>query len=476
MKKLIFVALLLVAAVGVVLWQVNVRRGELADASGGAGRPGGRMAGGATPVAVAPINRSTVRDLQLFTGTLLPREQSVVSPKIAGRLEQLTVDIGDRVTSGQLVAVLDDDEYARQVEMAQAELEVAQANVEETISNRGLIAKELERVQTLRQSKVASEADLDVALSQARSVEARHRVALAQVDQRKAALRAAEIRRSYTRIAPEWTNGADVRVVGERFVNQSDMLRAHDPIVTLLDVSVMTAVVAVTERNYPRIHLGQVVSVQADALGDQTFQGRVVRIAPVVRERSRDARVEIEIDNAESLLVPGMFVRTEVEFARRDDALVVPTEAVVRRQEQQGVFIADADSGTARFVPLKLGIVEREMVEVLEPADLSGHVVVLGQHLLEDGGKIIIPAAANPDGASGNSGKEPASKPSGAGKPPADKQNTGEPDQNSEDSAPADAAPPAITAAPLGHLSQSARQLAASADASPAAHERGARQ
>ena len=384
MKKAV-VTIIILTVIALITWQIVVRVKQAAET---VAAPRGR---GSTPVAVVDVTRGTVHDVQLFTGTLQPRSQFVVAPKIAGRLHRLTVDIGDRVTSGQLLAVLDDDEYARQEEMAQAELEVAEANVEEWLSTQDLVTRELQRVQTLREKQIASVADLDTAEAQARSTTAKYRVALAQVDQRKAALRAAQIRRSYTRIAPEWSDGAPQRVVGERFVNQSDTLRANDPIVTLLDVSVLTAVIGVTERNYSRMHVGQTVDLRTDAHGDRVFQGRVVRIAPLVRERSREARVEIEIDNSHGLLVPGLFVRAEVEFQRQENATIVPSEAIVRRGDQRGVFIVNADNNTARFVPLTIGITQQQITQVIEPQDLSGSVVILGQHLLEDGGAITLP-------------------------------------------------------------------------------------
>lgn len=400
MKRAI-VAILIAALVGLLAWQIVVRVGDSAE---GIVKKVGGPGGGATPVAVVDIARATVRDLQLFTGTLVPRNQSVVAPKIAGRLERLTVDIGDRVSKGQLIALLDDDEYARQVEMAAAELEVAEANVEESLSTQALLARELERVRTLREKQIASVADLDTAEAQSRAASAKYRVAKAQVDQRKAALRAAEIRRSYTRIVAEWSDGAQERVVGERFVNQSDMLRANDPIITLLDVSKVTAVVGVTERNYARMHIGQTVQLRTDAYPDREFEGKVVRIAPQVREQSREGRVEIEIDNNDGLLVPGLFVRAEVEFERQDEAIVVPSESIVRRGEQRGVFVINADKSTARFVAVKMGIVERNVTQIVEPHDLSGQVVVLGQHLLEDGGKILLPQAAAGERGSGKAG------------------------------------------------------------------------
>lgn len=417
MKKTVIVILVL-AAVGWLGWMIY---GRLTAPAAAAGRGGPQ----ATPVAVAAVERGSIRDIQTFTGTLLPKSQFVVSPKTAGRLETLKVDIGDEVASGQLIATLDDAEYARLVEQAQAEKDVAEANVEEVRSTREMVQREYERAKALREKGIASPAELDTAETQFKAADAKLKVAQAQVAQREAALKAANVRLSYTQIAPEWNGGQAKWVVGERFADQGVMLRANDPIVSLLDLSTVTAVVYVTERDYPKIHLGQKVSVTTDAFGGRVFEGLVARLAPVVKETSRQARVEVEIPNTDRALKAGMFVRAQVEFQMHREATLVPSDAVVRRNEKLGVFLADLEAKKARFVAVELGIVEGERTEILKPA-LSGSVVVLGQHLLEDGSGIVLPAA--PEAAE--------QKPATAGPPGQDARATVQ-DAGSETSSPA---------------------------------------
>lgn len=110
----------------------------------------------------------------------------------------------------------------------------------------------------------------------------------------------------------------------------------------------------------------------------------------MLKESSRQARVEIEVPNPEQLLKPGMFVRAKIEFARHDNAMLIPFTALVRREDKEGIFIADLNNLKARFVPVTTGIINGELVEVIEPK-ISGLVVTLGNHLLEDGSDIILP-------------------------------------------------------------------------------------
>jgi multidrug efflux pump subunit AcrA (membrane-fusion protein) len=187
-------------------------------------------------------------------------------------------------------------------------------------------------------------------------------------------------------------------------------LQANQSIVSILQNDPLTAVVHVVEKDYPKVHVGQQAIVSTDAYPDKTFTGGIVRIAPLLKETSRQARVEIEIANADHLLKPGMFIRAQIEFARHDNATLVPLAALVKRNGKQGVFVAKAaqdndaqsprnepnnvkasppSARRASFVPVTVGIISGEVVEVLEP-QILGSVVTIGNHLLEDGSEITV--------------------------------------------------------------------------------------
>ncbi len=208
--------------------------------------------------------------------------------------------------------------------------------------------------------------------------------------QKEATLKAADVRLSYTKVQAFWEDGDEPRVVGERFVDEGALLQVNEPIVSILENNTLIALVYVIERDYQKIKVAQQSVVTTDAYPDKTFTGSVVRIAPMLKESSRQARVEIEVPNPEQLLKPGMFVRAKIEFARHDNAMLIPFTALVRREDKEGIFIADLNNLKARFVPVTTGIINGELVEVIEPK-ISGLVVTLGNHLLEDGSDIILP-------------------------------------------------------------------------------------
>lgn len=364
-------------------------------------------------VETQPIRKDVIKDIGVFTGSLLPKSQFVVAPKVTGWLKQLLVNVGDTVRQNQVIAILDDEEFTQQVEQAKAELQVARANADNCATDLDLAQREYERAKTLREKQIASASELDEAEATFNACQTKLKVSLAQVTQKQAALEGANLRLSYAKVHAFWENADQTRAVGERFVDEGALLQANQPIVSILQNDPLTAVVHVVEKDYPKVQVGQQAIVSTDAYPDKIFSGGIVRIAPLLKETSRQARVEIEISNADYLLKPGMFIRAQIEFARHDNATLVPLAALVKRNGKQGVFIAlrlgPGGRGTpapgaganldnnpalgawrASFVPVTVGIISGEVVEVLEP-QISGSVVTMGNHLLEDGSEITMP-------------------------------------------------------------------------------------
>lgn len=407
----VFWLFLLIVLVGLGVWQGH-RRLTAANPSAGVGGGGARGAM-AVPVEVQPVTVGTIRDVRTFSGTLLPASHFVVAPKIAGRLALLTANVGDPVRNGQLLARIEDDEYVQRVEQFRAEVQVAEAAVTQAQSVLDVARREFARADALRRKEVASESELDASEAQFKSAEAGLQVALAQVAQRQAALRGAEIQLSYTTIHAVWENGGAPRVIGERFVDEGAMLRVGDPLLSVVDIGSLIAVITVIERDYPLMRVGQSATLTTDAYADRAFQGEVRRVAPLLQEASRQARVEIEVPNADGLLKPGMFMRVRLEFARKDDATLVPVAAIVRRDGATGVFAVDQETAVANFVPVTRGIVNSGHVEILQPP-LSGVVVTLGQHLLADGSAVVLPGRGGGKPGAGRSGEE---QPGGGARP-----------------------------------------------------------
>lgn len=380
-KKILFLFVLILTIL--VLWRVGKIIFKKSNQSG--------FRFPAVAVEIKPLETGTIRDVGQFSGTLIPKSQFVVAPKVSGKLKKLYVNIGDRVVKGQVVAQLDDEEYLQQVAQAEADLKVAKANFEDAKNSLELAKKELERAETLHKKGILSDAQLDSVRAQFQAQEAKFKVSEAQVANREAALETAKVRLSYTKIIATWETGNNVRYVGERFVDEGALLSVNTPIISIIELQPITCVIHATDKEYFRIKIGQDVSVTSSVFPDKKFHGKVVRLAPLLKETSRQARVEVDIENEEGLLKPGMFVNAEIEFGRKENAKIVPFSSIVSRGNLQGIFLADMENKKAIFIPVKVGIIEGEKAEILEPSDINGYVVTLGQHLLQDGMGIILP-------------------------------------------------------------------------------------
>ncbi len=385
MKKLIVIVIIL----GIVGYGSWVAYQKIKAAENPAGT---RRAATAVPVEIQPVVKDTIQDVGVFTGSLTPKSQFTVAPKVSGWLKELFVNVGDTVTRNQVIAVLDDADYTQQVEQAKAELLVAKANAQNSVSELELAKREYERVKALRDKQIASASELDGAEASFNSAKTRLDVSNAQVEQKDSALKAAELKLSYTKVQAFWESNDPnaTRVVGERFVDVGTLLQANQPIVSILENDLLVAVIFVVEKDYSKIKINQSAIIDTDAFPGETFTGKIVRIAPMLIESSRQARVEIEIPNPKQLLKPGMFVRTNLLFATHENATLVPRAAVVRRNDTTGVFIVDTAQKKVSFVPVTTGIMNNEVAEILKP-ELSGFVATLGNHMLEDGSAVTLP-------------------------------------------------------------------------------------
>lgn len=383
MKKL-FVLAIIAAALGGLAWIVY--SGYRLPADEATIQRGAQV----VPVEVAAIERGPIVFQRTFSGTLEATAEFVVAPKISGRVERLSVDLADAVKRGQAVVEMDDREYVQAVSQSEADLAVARANLAEAQSTLEISERELGRVQTLRERGVASESQFDAAKTAELAAQARLEVARAQLQRAEASLESAKIRLTYTTVNAEWTDGSDERVVAERFVDEGDTVSANAPLLSIVELSPITGAIYVTERDYGRIHEGQSASLATDAFPGETFEGRVARISPVFRQESRQARVELAVQNADRRLKPGMFIRVTIELAREEDAIIVPEAALTIRAEQDGVFVVNDDGSSVRWQPVTVGLREAYRVQVTGDG-LEGRVVTLGQQLLDDGSPITIP-------------------------------------------------------------------------------------
>ena len=354
---------------------------------------GSERSGLVAPVGGAAGEQGTIRAVRTFSGALEASASFLVSPKVSGRVEAMSVDIGDAVQRGSVLAELDADEYRQDLAQAEADLLVAKANLAQGKSALEIAKRTMERADALRKKGVTSDSELDAAKSELLASEAAVAVYQAQVNRAEAEVASARIRLSYTQVQATWSGGADTRYVAERYIDEGQTVAANTALLRIVDLNRLSGVFYVTEKDYANLSVGQNVTIRTDVYPNAEYTGHIERIAPVFQDASRQARVELRIENEALKLKPGMFIRAQVEVDRVEGATIVPQSAIVTRSDIQGIFLVSEDGDRAEWRTVRVGIREGAKVQVLGDA-IRGKVVTLGQQLIEDGAPIRVSTAS----------------------------------------------------------------------------------
>jgi RND family efflux transporter MFP subunit len=343
------------------------------------------------PVEVAKIQRGPIVLRRIFNGELEALAEFVVAPKISGRVERVFVNIADTVKRGQVVAELDNTEYVQAVAQSRADLLVAKANLAKTKRALEIANREFKRTESLLKRGIASDSELDTARQDQLAKQAQLEVAKAQLTKAQSSLKTENIRLGYTKVTAGWTGGDKDRVVAERYLDEGQTVAANAPLLLIVALHPIIGVIFVTEKDYARLKSGQLVSLTTDAYPGEQFTGQISRIAPVFRKSTRQARVEMTIENSLHRLKPGMFIRATVVMERVSETTIIPEQALTTRDDKTGVFVVSEDGRTVAWRDVKLGIREGSRVQVVGEA-FSGRVVTLGHQLVNDGSEITIAA------------------------------------------------------------------------------------
>jgi RND family efflux transporter MFP subunit len=350
----------------------------------------GNRASKPVPVEVAEIQIGTISLQRTFSGELKAWAKLVVAPKVGGRVERVLVNIADKVERDQVVAELDDDEYVQAIAQAKADLAVAKANLSEARSALEIANREYKRSESLRNRGITADSDFDVASQNKLARQAQLDVAKAQLNRAESSLEIANIRLGYTKVRATWFDGSKQRVVAERYVDEGQTVAANIPLLHIVELNPIVGVVYVTEKDYTRLKPGQQVVLTMEAYPGEQYLGRIARVAPVFNKSSRQARVEMIINNPQSHLKPGMFIRATVVLDQVSGATIVPAQAVTLRNDRSGVFIVSEDRRFVTWHEVEVGIRDGNRIQ-LKGQGLSGRVVTLGQQLVKDGSEITIP-------------------------------------------------------------------------------------
>lgn len=311
-------------------------------------------------VEAARVEVMTLTDETQAVGTLRSRQGVMLRPEVSGRIAQLNFRDGERVRKGQLLMQLDDQLPQAQIKQSQAELSIALANHQR---NQELVAQKFISQRSVEESAAALEV-------------AQAKLALSQVTAARLKL-----------VAP--FDG----IAGIRNVSVGDYLKDGADVVNIEDMDAVFVDFRLPERFQGKVKKGQIAMLDLDAVPGRRFSAVVQAIDPQIDVNGRSVAVRACVDNRHLQLRPGMFARVNAVFGERDQARVIPEEALVPQGNRQFVIKlkpgADKETMVAQRVDVKLGIRKPGRVEILEGLEVGDLVVIAGQQRVQKDGMAV---------------------------------------------------------------------------------------
>ncbi|WP_243374837.1 efflux RND transporter periplasmic adaptor subunit [Microvirga solisilvae] len=361
----------LLGAAGLGGWYAYQSSGEPATQQQGA--PGGQRGGRGGPSAPATVEVDTVKTGRIVetresVGTIRAFESITVTAKVAGVIDKIGFEEGQQVKAGDVLVQLDAAER-------QADIDQAIAEASRAVALKNEIAIKLERAQALNRTGAGTSAQVEDLTAQMKSLEGAMASAQAQRKAAEARLEDLTIRAPF--------NGR----VGTRTVSLGAYIAPGTRITSLDDLSKVRLDFAVPENLLGRLQPGQTVNAISAAYKNRIFKGKVSTIDPRVEQTTRTARLTAEFENPDEALKPGMFLSVALEVSTKDDAVVVPEEAIVSEGLRHIVYPVKDNKVERRVITI--GQRQGGKVEVVEGLKAGETIVVLGVQRVRPGAEVI---------------------------------------------------------------------------------------
>ena len=351
--------------------------------------------------AVATVTPGTITHTLNLAGQFQPYQVIDVHAKVSGYIRHIYVDIGDKVHQGQVLAILEVPELSAQLkgtvsELARSKDEITRAehDVARAQSEHSSLHADFTRLQqaAAAQPGLIAQQELDDAQSRDLASEA-------QVDAAKAALAAAKQQsgvagadnervgalENYTRVTAPIDG-----VITWRYADTGALIQAGTssdiqslPVVKLSQSNLLRLRLPVPEDAVQYIHEGSEIKVKVDAI-NRSFVGKVVRFTRNISLSTRTMETEIDVENKDLSLTPGMYANTTLELERKTDVLTIPVQAVIRNGNQSTVLVVDNQN---RVQPrnISLGLQGSALVEVTGGLTTGERVITGGQSNYQPG-------------------------------------------------------------------------------------------
>ncbi|MGC7873499.1 efflux RND transporter periplasmic adaptor subunit [Desulfosporosinus sp. SYSU MS00001] len=332
-----------------------------------------------------------------------PVQEVQVFPKTGGRVSSLNVDIGSKVTSGQVLFTIDASDLQAQLQIQQQALAVAEENLAKTrLTSQQTLEKsqisyndaqtDYNNAKALYDGGAVSKQDLDSAKTKydnaaielkAAQDDLAVSAAEAQVEQAKASVNAAQIQLdNLTVVSP--ISG----VVSAKDVKVGGMVSSQSGSVTVIDSSSMVAEISVPDIVIGKIKVDQTVPVSINAMKDKKVSGVITTISPNSDAKDNSYLVKVKIDNSQSGLTAGMFIKISLPAETESNILLVPNEAL--SIENNVNYLYAVVNGKVKKIAVTVGISDNKNTEVKGNITKGMEVVTEGQSFLNEGEKVDI--------------------------------------------------------------------------------------
>lgn len=322
-------------------------------------------------VTAHPVRKTIVPQLH-FSGSLDPEWQAQVAAKVDGRLEKVYVHEGDRVEKGQVLAILEQMDTDANLLSAKGSFLDAQTSLRKAETD-------LVRYEKLYATGAVSQQVVD-------DYRFARDNAAAKLEAARGSLQGMESKAAGTVV----TAPAD-GIVAKRFYQEGYYAKAGTPLFAIADISMLKTTIHIPEGQVTGVRVGNEADIALPAYPGKKLVGKITRIAPVADLPAHTFAAEVSVDNSEGLLA-GVYANVSLIGEPREQVLTIPMHAIVMRDDQQTVFVADAQGVVQRRV-LALGYSDDKVAEVLSGLDEQDTIVVEGHNKLREGSRINLEKA-----------------------------------------------------------------------------------
>jgi HlyD family secretion protein len=377
-------------------------------------------------VQTAPAEEKTISRFVSAEAVLFPLQQATVSPKITSTIKEFKVQRGSRVKKGQVLAILENQDLTAQAEASKGDFEQADANYAITI-NAG-VPQQLQKAQLdaaaaksafdaaqkifdsrkdLYQQGAIPRRDLDsadVSLAQARSQNEQAQKLLADLQRmgKEQLIKAAEGTKAsaegHYRAAAAQLSYSEIRspidgAVTDRPMYVGDLAVANQPILTVMDTSVLVAKAHIPLSDATMMKAGDPAEIKAPNIR-QPVEGRVSLVSPALDAGSTTVEIWIEARKASSLLKPGMTVSVEITAKTVRNAVAVPSNAVFKNAAGAPYVLVAGHDKKVHQTPVQLGVQNGEFTQIVSGIKAGDTIVISGGYAVPDGTAIETEEAA----------------------------------------------------------------------------------